>query len=348
MSRTLGATAPPLVARLHGAHGGLARRAAVVLAGALGLLGGASAVRPAPTAAAPALPGLPSPGALTMGAEAGQTLVGVTLTPGAPGPNLVTVYLEGVQGPAASAGLQATISDGSLTRILSGCGATCRQATLSLHSGDDLDVEVLGATGGRASFTVPPLPAPSGSALLEQTQLQMHRLRTYTDLDTLTGGIGPAVVTDYTAQAPDRAEWTVDGQQTIWIGTTQYARAGPGLPWSATPGLEAAHFPWFVWDPFPPLADAHIVGHGVVDGTPTTDISFMGTDPGLPIWFELRINPQDLVVQESMMAPGHFMHDTFSDFDRPISIVEPAVAATAPAGSGGAPSGSIQGSGPGG
>ena len=174
----------------------------------------------------------------------------------------------------------------------------------------------------------------------------MHRLRTYTDLDTLTGGIGPAVVTDYTAQAPDRAEWTVDGQRTIWIGTTQYARAGPGQPWSATPGLEAAHFPWFVWDPFPPLVDARIVGHDVVDGTPTTDVSLMGTDPGLPIWFELWINPQDLVVQESMMAPGHFMHDTFSEFDRPISIVEPAVATTAPAGSGGAPSGSIQGAAP--
>ena len=99
MSRTLGATSPPPVARLHGARSGLARRAAVVLAGALGVLGGASAVQPAPTAAAPALPGLPPPGALTMGADAGQTLVGVTLTPGTPGPNLVTVYLEESPGP---------------------------------------------------------------------------------------------------------------------------------------------------------------------------------------------------------------------------------------------------------
>src|SRR5206468_10877682 len=56
---------------------------------------------PAPTTAAAVAPG----GAVTLGAHAGSVLVGLTLSPGKPGRNELTIYVQSLDGPDATAGL---------------------------------------------------------------------------------------------------------------------------------------------------------------------------------------------------------------------------------------------------
>jgi hypothetical protein len=344
MSRSpRGATLAPLW-RPPPPRRGAGARPLQVLAAVAAVLGAACGPGVAPTPARPAAPGLPPPGALTLAGEAGQVLVGLTLEPGTPGTNTVSVYLSPIQGAQAAASLRATVSEGGTTRALQSCGSACRRASLALQPGAELDVDVQGPLGGRASFTVPHLPAPSGQSLLAQAQTRMHRLRSYADHNTLFGGAGPTIVTDSVNQAPDRARWTVDGNQTIWIGTTQYTQAGPDQPWTETSGLAQATYPFFVWDPFTPLLDAHVVGSAVVDGTATTEVAFFGTDPGYPVWFEIWVASGGLILRSSMLAQAHFMHDTYSAFDQPASIVAPATFTVAVPAAGGAPSGSAQGS----
>jgi hypothetical protein len=294
-----------------------------VFAALLALVAAGCGTPATPGSARPPVSALPRVGALTMAGEAGQVLVGVTLDPGRPGPNVLSAFLQPPQGAQVAAGLRATVDDGTTTKALQSCGDTCRWATVTLHTRADLSIDVLGPTGGVARFSVPQVPAPSGQALLAQAQSRMHRLHSYRDHNTLFGGSGPTIVTDTVAQAPDRAQWTVDGNDTIWIGTTQYTRAGPTQPWSRTTGLDAARYPWFIWDPFAPLVDAHVIGQAVIDGTPTTEVAFFGSDPSIPVWFDVWIAPGGLVLQSQMLAQAHFMHDTYSAFDDPVSIAAP-------------------------
>ena len=150
----------------------------------------AAAEKAAELASATPSAGLPSPGALTMAGPAGSVLVGLSLSPGKPGPNRALVYLVPITGTAAAAALPANIAVNGVYKALGSCGDTCRTATVDIQSGDAVAIDVLGVGGGEAKFVMPKLPAPSGSALLSRMQSAMH---------TLSGlpGHGGAVLGDH-------------------------------------------------------------------------------------------------------------------------------------------------------
>jgi copper transport protein len=275
----------------------------------------------AATAASPA--GLPQPGGLTLGGNAGTVLVGLSLEPGRPGPNHVTVYLSGLKGAEAASALVGNITGAGVTRPLTSCGSTCREATLSLTGGEELDVDVLGPAGGRATFTVPSLPAPSGDALISGMQTAMHGLRSYAVSETLSSGIG-TLHSEYASQAPDRSKWTVEQtSQTVSIGTTQYTQEAPGQPWHKETDLPPLTIPSFVWDYFQPLSNAHVVGHANVDGAGTIEVAAFGSRSGTPIWFTFWIDGDGLVRRVDMHAPGHFMSDRYVRHNAPETITAP-------------------------
>src|SRR5207244_3512367 len=114
-----------------------------------------------PTLAATSAAPIPAGGALTLGAHAGPVLVGLTLSPGAPGSNEMTIYVQSLDGPAATAALpvKATVNGEPVT--LAQCD-TCRKGRARLRGGDRVTVDVGTPAGGRAVFRVPNLPAPSG------------------------------------------------------------------------------------------------------------------------------------------------------------------------------------------
>lgn len=267
---------------------------------------------------------LPSPGELTMGGEAGQVLVGISLRPGLPGPNEASVYLLPLDGSKAAGSLPATLTIGTRSVVLATCGDTCRRAAVRLRGGETIQVRVRGPKGGTATFALPGLPAPDGTSLLEQMHTPMHALASYRIDETLSSGMA-AVRTLYSFQAPDRLEADgANGSKLTEIGDTRYLKNSPTDPWTVQVGGPPPQVPAFIWDYFKPFVDPRIIGHATVDGVPTTVVSFFGSSSGLPIWFQLSIDPAGLVRNAQMDAQGHFMDDHYLDLNGPINIVPPA------------------------
>jgi copper transport protein len=281
------------------------------------------AAKPPPPAGT--LSGLPVAGELTLGSHAGGVLVGLSLKPGAPGVNQAFVYLLPIEGAQAARGLKATLTVDGQPAPLTVCGTTCRRATLTLAGGETVVVTVPGSEGGTATFPLPALPAPSGGALLQSMQAAMHRLTSWEDDEQLSAGILPPEETDYLFQAPDRIEQkTASGIDIRSIGATRYSLTPPDQAWKVQTGGAPPVVPSFTWDYFKPLIDATVVGHGTVDGVPTTILAFFGESYGLPAWFQMWVDAQGLAHQVDMRAQGHVMDDHYLDFNGPIDIVAPA------------------------
>jgi hypothetical protein len=274
--------------------------------------------------ATPSASARPRGGDLTMGSHAGQVLVGLTVRPGRPGPNQLTVYLLPLEGEEAAAGLKSELTVGTTSLPLARCGDTCRQTAATLDGRETVRVSVVGSKGGVASFRLPELPAPDGSSLLDRAQEQIHQLQTYRLYETLSAGLGTTIPATYEYQAPDRLRSLVNGEtESIWIGTDRYTRDHPRGPWQVEKGGPSIPVPAFIWDYFKPFVDPHILGKGTVDGVRTTIVSFTDGQKGTPIWFRLWIDPEGLVRRAEMRAPGHFMNDRYYDFDEPITISAP-------------------------
>jgi Copper resistance protein D len=283
----------------------------------------AAARQAAEDAAATPSAGLPIAAELTMAGAAGSDLVGLSLSPGTPGVNRATVYVLPITGSALARGIAANIAVNGVYKALLPCGDTCRQATIDIQPGDILWVDVFGASGGEASFTIPTLPAPSGDALLTRLEAAMKALTAYQVSEVLNSGT-VTIRSVYSSDAPDRTTWTINNtSQTIWIGTTLYTREAPGMPWhqQASP---VDTVPSFVWDFFRPLTNTHVIGQQVLDGVPTTKVASFGNSQSTPIWFTFWIDAKGRVRQVAMDAPGHFMVDTYTSYDNPVQIVAPS------------------------
>jgi len=184
-------------------------------------------------------------------------------------------------------------------------------------------VDVLNPDGGRASFTIPPLPVPDGAAELTLMQQQMHRLTSYRVAETLSAGRS-TVSSNYASVAPDRSVWAVSGvTNNVWIGSTQYTRVGADQPWQVNSHVLSNKVPSFVSDYFAPLSNAHVVGHDMLDGVATSVVAAFGSRSGTPLWFRFWVDTAGLVRRVDMDAPGHFMADMYVQFNAPIRIEAP-------------------------
>src|SRR6266487_1531958 len=173
------------------------------------------------TAAATASPALPQADDLTFGQDAGKVLVGLTVRPAQPGPNTLLVYVLPLEGPAAAADVPLSLAISGQTIPLDTCSRTCRTAIVTLNGGEHVDVVAGGASGGAAAFDLPALPAPDGTALLQQVQDRMHQLHTYRVAETL-GPATPPLRAAYVFEAPDRMQLTpANGETTVWVGPTR-------------------------------------------------------------------------------------------------------------------------------
>jgi copper transport protein len=282
----------------------------------------AAARQVAEDAAATPSAGLPTGDQLTMAGAAGSDLVGLSLSPGTRGPNRAIVYLLPVTGSALAQGLAANIVVNGVYKALVPCGDTCREATIDIEPGDHVWIDVLNSGGGEAQFTIPALPAPPGGALLAQLEAAMKSLTAYQVSEVLSSGT-VTIHSVYASDAPDRTTWTINNtSKTVWIGTNLYTQEAPGEPWhQQTSPVDTV--PSFVWDFFRPLTNAHVVGQEVLDGVPTTKVASFGNSQSTPIWFTFWIDATGRVRQVAMDAPGHFMTDTYTSYDKPVAIAAP-------------------------
>ncbi|MGH2591266.1 MAG: CopD family protein, partial [Actinomycetota bacterium] len=269
---------------------------------------------------------LPRRGDLTLGGDAGQVLVGLTIRPARPGPNEALVYLLPLDGEDAAAGIPATLRVGGRSIQMESCGITCRRAELDLQGGEALFVDVGTDVGGTASFRLPDLPAPDGSAVFRSSQARMHELRSYRLDEVLSSGLAD-VRASYAFLAPDSFTARVFRQgavvsETVSIGGTRYLRSSPESPWKKQTGGPGLDVPRFVWDSFMPAVATRIIGSERVQGIRTEVVAFSGSG-SLPIWFRLWIDEQGLIRRAEMRAQGHFMDHRYFDFDAPIDIEPP-------------------------
>ncbi|HYT80361.1 MAG TPA: copper resistance protein CopC [Actinomycetota bacterium] len=266
---------------------------------------------------------VPAGEGLTLGSHAGPVLVGLTLQPGRPGPNELTIY---VFGPEATAALpvRATVDGASLA--LSQCADTCRRGEVDLRGGDVVAVDVGISAGGRTTFRLPALPSAPGEELLQKTIGAMGTLTSYRLQEDLTSGLGTTVHATYAFTAPNSFESDVEQQgstfRTVWIADARYTREGNGN-WKIEHGAPAVPVPTYIWDSFRPYQDVRILGRANLGGVRTTEIAFAGGTSDLPVWFRLWVDTRGLVHRAEMRAPGHFMDHRYYDFDAPITIEPP-------------------------
>jgi hypothetical protein len=250
-------------------------------------------------------------------------LVGLTLQPGRPGPNELTIY---VLGPQATAALPVRTSIDGASVALSQCADTCRRGEVDLRGGEVVAVDVGPSAGGRATFRLPALPAASGEKQLQQMIGAMGALASYRLQEDLTSGLGTTVHATYAFAAPNSFESEVEQQEstfrTVWIGDTRYTREGNGV-WKIERGAPAVPVPTYIWDSFRPYQDIRILGRTTLDGVRTTEIAFAGGTSDLPVWFRFWVDATGVVHRAEMRAPGHFMDHRYYDFDAPITIEPP-------------------------
>ena len=267
------------------------------------------------------LSAFPGAGDFTMGARAGNVMVGLSLDPGRPGPNVARVY---VADPARTTAT-ARVSTGHGWTRLSKCGDRCRTAKVSLHVRDRVLVEVSGPQGGTATFQLPRLPAREGSVLMARATKRMDALTSYRVYENLSG-----IRSTYAYARPHQMfvrTWFGDGAvDTLWLGRTVYRRDAPGKPWRLQANTVLAPVPYFVWKPFKPLANLHVLGEATVSGVHTQVLSMFGghgRDPE-PVWFTVYVDPATrLVLRSRMWAPNHFMDDRYFAVNRPVTMPTP-------------------------
>jgi copper transport protein len=269
---------------------------------------------------------VPAGEGLTLGSHAGPVLVGLTLQPGGPGQNELTIYVLGLDGPEATAALPVRATVDGAPVALSQCADTCRGGEVDLRGGEVVAVDVGPSADRPATFRLPALPAAAGEELLQQTIGAMSGLTSYRLQEDLTSGLGTTVHATYAFAAPNSFESEIEQQgrtfRTVWAGDTRYTREGNGL-WKVERGAPAVPVPTYIWDSFRPYQDVRILGRASVEGVRTTEIAFAGGDLDLPVWFRLWVDSSGLVHRAEMRAPGHFMDHRYYDYDAPITIDPP-------------------------
>jgi copper transport protein len=266
---------------------------------------------------------LPTRGELSLGSNAGQVLVGLTVRP--PREELA-IHLLGLEGPDEDAVRVVTVTIDGKRLPVSQCGARCRNVAASLKGGEDVTVDVSGPSGGSAHFTIPNLPARAGDKLLDLMMERMHSVNSFRLTETL--GVGPTKLrSEYEVRAPDAVhvvniQADGGGSEVVLIGDTRYLRELPEGRWEIDRGPET-RVPIYIWDSFEPFVGARIVGQDRIGGDPITIIAFFGGDEQLPAWFRLWIDPDGLVLRAEMDAPGHFMDQRYYDFGARLRIEPP-------------------------
>ena len=268
--------------------------------------------------------GLPVAGDLTMGGDAGQFLVGLTVRNTT---HELAVYLHGLGSDADAAARVVSVSIDGHSAPVTRCGPTCRSVSTAVRTGDRVDVTVEGTGGGTAQFMLPNLLAPSAEQILAHMRSVTALLSSYRQDEVLRSGLA-TVRASYAFKAPDAFRTRVLGSagasRTVWIGDTRYLQQQPGARWQIETGGGSPTVPSFIWDSFRPFTDARVIGRQTLGGVKTDVVVFFSDGSGFPIWFRLWIDKSGLVHRAEMRALGHFMDQTYFAFDKPISIVSPA------------------------
>jgi len=161
--------------------------------------------------------------------------------------------------------------------------------------------------------------------LLEQAVASMRSLAGVRVHETLTSGaLDPMLKINYRFSAPDRMAYSLaTGGGVVAIGATLWSLT-PGHGWQRGSyngtGASFTTSSWYDWQEYD--QSAQLLDEHDVDGRLTADVALMS--PTLPVWFQLHIDVSSgHISQVGMVAGGHFMSDSYSQYGAPQRILPP-------------------------
>ncbi|HEU5330134.1 MAG TPA: copper resistance protein CopC [Thermomicrobiales bacterium] len=300
----------------------------------VGLLTALPPARDAEAATGPTAPGSaagqpnPNSNAVTLAANAGTTLVTLTVGDTSAGAGALTVVLHDPLGnPLTDAAVQARLTPpagGVATTVAltqrNGQYNGATSITAAGHWQIAVDVTPKDAGASTATFALD-LPAGGARWLLAASDAAMNRLTSLREHQTISSG-GTPVVTEYEFVAPDKAHiQTGTASETIAVGTQRFDRTNGGA-WSTSTWPEDGGYRWPRNDYASGASEVTLLGQEQVDGVACWVVAFLDNASGARLTF--WIGQQDYLVQrETMYATGHYMESRYSDFNAPITIVTP-------------------------
>ena len=282
------------------------------------------------TATDPVLAELAGRDALSIADASGPFIVGLTILPPEPGQAEVRVDVVGVDPGDGLRNARLTASAGSersVTNLGQSCGLGCfaGHVTFGTAATWQLKVEVDSNRGPIAISATVPLPSPDGAAALARALAAEEALRATLMTEHLSGSVGgPAYITSYRFQAPDKAELTLKDSTTILVGQQQFRRTGSG-PWDKS-SFPPPGFSWpkgYYREFWGDMAAPRILETASVDGVNAQVIAFVR--PDVPAWFRIWVRSSDgVVLRQEMRAEGHIMDQTYAAMNEPLTITPPA------------------------
>jgi hypothetical protein len=169
------------------------------------------------------------------------------------------------------------------------------------------------------TFSLPAAwPAPDASTLLRRATATWRSLRSLVITERLGSDPTHVLHTRYKLAAPDKLSYQiVGGADAVIIGSRRWDRQ-PGQAWKESPAPPLVE-PALQWAR---ATNVHLLGTATLAGRPVWLISFY--DPSFGGFFEIWVEKQTMhTLQLTLTAAAHFMHHRYSDFNAPVSIVQP-------------------------
>jgi hypothetical protein len=254
------------------------------------------------------LPLARDPKALMLATEAERVLVGVAARPGGP------VDVGVLDGERELDRRRLSFRVGTREVGAAPCGYGCSRLQASVLSGTPRTVSVVVDGEQKLDVELPARLPPSGARIFRRAERSMRSLRSYAYRERLSSGVGQAVTSEFAARAPNSLRLTTSsGSRAVIIGNTRWDRVGARWERSPFPGLSTRSFMWE--GAFNPRVVSSAAGGARV-------LAAFDSEP-VPAWFRLTVNPDGRVREAEMIAPSHFMVQSFSRFNAPIRIEPP-------------------------
>ncbi len=202
------------------------------------------------------------------------------------------------------------------------CGAGCYRASLPSAGVHAIDVVVRGGGLDTTWHQALPAdwPAPDATTIVANATRVWRSSRSLAYVEHLGSDPKHTITSRWRVAAPDRAAYQVlGGYAGVIIGGRRWDKA-PGGKWIESPQTARITQPVPFWVA---VRNAHVLGSSTVAGRPAWVVSFF--DPKSPAWFRIVVDKQtSRTLRMQMMTTAHFMHDSYSAFDRATPITPPS------------------------
>lgn len=243
-------------------------------------------------------------GAIVLAREAGP--LGVVV---AAEPRRTTAIVLSPAGGGLS-GLDVRI-DGHATKR---CGSGCYAAEYAHARQVTVDVSGYGAAQ-RSTFALP-AHAQAADGLVRRLHAVFKGLRSVTYTEHLASDPVHAIAVFWRLEKPTRLSYSiVGGAQGIVVGERRWDRDAAGKKWIESPQTPSLPQPATQWTY---STSAHVIARTAR----TTTVSF--ADPTIPAYFTIAFDRRTLLPHVlHMVAPAHFMTDSYLTFNAPPVIRPP-------------------------